>query len=99
MGETSFSLFSAWMIIMKLFFFFFFCLFVLAWVCKLYLKCQKIKPTMGQKKLKTGLGFETLAQTRNRANNGPKKRGPTMGLNELGPLNIYLKLEIGPTMD
>jgi hypothetical protein len=54
---------------------------------------------MGQKKLKTGLSFETLAQTINRANNGPKKRGPTMGLNELGPLNIYLKLEIGPTMD
>jgi hypothetical protein len=53
---------------------------------------------MGQKKLKTGLGFETLAQTRNRADNGPKKRGPTMGLNELGPLNIYLKLEIGPTI-
>jgi hypothetical protein len=25
---------------------------------------QKIKPTMGQKKLKTGLSFETLLQTR-----------------------------------
>jgi len=44
---------------------------------------------MGQKKLKTGLGVETFAQTRNRTNNGPKKRGPTMGLNELRPLTIY----------
>jgi hypothetical protein len=54
---------------------------------------------MGQKKLKTGLGFETLPQTRDRANNELKRRGPTMCLNELRPLNIYLKVKIGPTID
>jgi hypothetical protein len=41
----------------------FFCFFLLAQVCKLYLKGKKIKPTMGQKKLKTDLGFETLPQS------------------------------------
>jgi len=51
---------------------------------------------MGQKKLKTGSGFETLLQTRDLANNGSKRRGPTMGLYELGPLNICFKLYIGP---
>jgi len=63
---------------------------------QIVLERLKIKPTMGQKKLKTGSGFETLLQTRDLANNGSKRRGPTMGLYELGPLNICFKLYIGP---
>jgi hypothetical protein len=72
-------------------FFFFFCMCV-GLGLQTVPQRLKIKPTMGQKKLKTGSGFETLPQTRDWANNGPKRRGPTMGLNELRPLNIYLKL-------
>jgi len=71
------------------FFFFFFCV---GPGLQIVPQRLKIKPTMGQKKLKTGSGFETLPQTRDWANNGPKRRGPTMGLNELGPLNICFEL-------
>jgi hypothetical protein len=45
------------------FFFFFFCVCVCP-SFKILPQRQKKKPTMGQKKLKTGLSFETLLQTR-----------------------------------
>jgi hypothetical protein len=98
MGGTSFRLFFALNHHHETFFFFFFFFLCIGPGLQTVLQRQKIKPTMGQKKLKIGFSFETLPQTRDCANNGPKRRGPTMGLNELGPLNIYLKLKIGPTM-
>jgi hypothetical protein len=48
--------------------------------------------------LKWAWAFEHLPQTRNWNNNRPKRKEPTNSLNGLEPLNIYLKLEIGPPM-
>jgi hypothetical protein len=60
MGGTSFSLSSASDHHHETFFFFFFCV---GPGFQTVPQRQKIKPTMGQKKLKIGLGFETLPQS------------------------------------